>query len=422
MRSDDEKAEPVHVQPNSRRLGNPFWTLCTAAGLSATGTGITSAALPLLVLVIVGDGANAAALGVVAAAAQLPALLFALPSGILADRYDRRSIMLGADLARAVCLFIFGVLVVIDAVSIWTIVAVAFVLGAGEALFSGAAQPLLPALVDVKHLDTANGRLTTATDVGAEFVGPPVGSAVFALTRSLPFFADAATYLVSGLLVSRLPPTARADRPVDRPRLAPAITMTRTSPTLRSLWFALLILALCNSVVTTLTVLVLRDRVGLDERWFGVALAVIAAGAVAAGIGSGRLTRRWGGRGVLVASIIANAASYVVFGSATNIVVSFAALVVWGFSVTTGVIIAMSIRQRLTGDAIRGRVMSLFRFAIGIGGVIGALTAGAVTSGLGLTGTIASAAAVQLVAAAVVVGGVHDVGLDPVDIEHSRSG
>ncbi|WP_420453013.1 MFS transporter [Ilumatobacter sp.] len=388
-----------------RGLGAPFRTLCSAAALSSTGTGITDAALPLLVLAIAGEGATPAALGLVAAATQLPVVLFALPSGIIADRYSRRTIMLASDAGRAVCLAIFALVVLVGDVTVWTTAIAAFGVGVGRALFTGAIQPLLPTLVPDDQLDSANGRLTTATDVGAEFVGPPIGSLLFSIASCVPFVADAATYVVSSVLVARLPADAPGARASQRPRVGPAFAAVRCSATLRSLWFALVVLALCNSVVSTLAVLVLSDRVGLSERYYGLALTVLASGGIVSGLVSSRLSARWGSRRVLVAAIVVNAGSYVVFGLATSIAVSFAALVAWGFSVTTGVIIAMSMRQRLTTDDIRGRVMSVFRFGIGVGGVLGAVAAGIITAEIGLTTTIVGSAVVQLLAAVVIVSG-----------------
>ena len=395
--------------PTRRRLGTAFATLCTAAGLSSTGTGITDAALPLYVLAVVGTDAGAGALGVVAAAAALPSVVLALPSGVVADRYDRRRIMLAADVGRAACLAVFAVLALSGAVAVWSIALLALAVGAGQTLFAGAAQPLLPTLVDDDGLDAANGRLTTATDVGGEFVGPPIGSALFSVAHAVPFAVDAATYVASGILIRRLPRSPTATEPRARARLGPAVAAVRASRTLRSLWLALAVLALCNTTVSTILVLLLRDRVGLAERWFGVAFSAIAAGAVVAGVTAGSVAARLGSRTTLTLAIVVNLAAYVTLGLTERVVAAFAALVVWGYAVTTGTIVAMSIRQRRAPDEIRGRVMSLFRFGTAVGALAGALAAGALASWIGPSPTVVTAGALQLVTVLIVVVGVRDV-------------
>ena len=395
--------------PTRRRLGEPFRTLCTAAGLSSTGTGITDAAVPLYVLAVAGADAGPGALGVVAGAAALPSVVLALPSGVVADRYDRRQIMLGADLGRAACLVAFAVLALAGAVATWSIAVLALAVGAGQALFAGAAQPLLPTLVDDERLDDANGRLATATDVGGEFVGPPIGSALFTVAHAVPFAFDAVTYVASSILIGRLPRPPTPAGPRARPRLAPAVAAVRASRTLRSLWIALVVLALCNTTVSTILVLLLRDRIGLAERWFGVAFSAIAAGAVVAGLGTGRAVAALGARATITLAIVVNLAAYVTLGLTERVAVAFVALVVWGLAVTTGTIVAMSIRQRRTRDEIRGRVMSLFRFGTALGALIGALAAGALASWIGPSSTVVTAGAVQLVTVVVVLAGVRDV-------------
>lgn len=392
---------------STKPLGRRFWTLCSASALSAVGSGVTITALPLLVLAIAGEDTSARSLALVAAVNRFPRLVLSLPSGVLADRFDRRRIMLIADLTRAVALAGFCLLLLADMTPIGLVAVLAFVLGAGEAMFVGSAQPLVPNLVDDDQLEDANGRLSTAVDLGAEFVGPPLGSLTFSIARIVPFFVDMWTFVISAGLIWKLPIERRTSHGAATRRLGPAITAVRANMTLRSLWISLVILATCNAAVATLSVLLLRDELGVSEAWIGAALTPTAVGAVIAGIAAGRFTRRVGPRRGLAMAVVANAGSYVLYGSAPNVVVALVALFAWGLSVTTGVIIAISIRQRLVADELRGRAMSLFSFGIAGGGFIGALIASGADA-TGVRAMVIGAGIAQLVVVALVLAGIEN--------------
>jgi MFS family permease len=81
----------------------------------------------------------------------------------------------------------------------------AFLLGCCEVLFFSAAQALIPDLVPAPRLAAANGRQQAATVTGQLFAGPPVGSALFAISPVLPFGLNALSFSVSALLLRRLP-------------------------------------------------------------------------------------------------------------------------------------------------------------------------------------------------------------------------
>src|SRR5262245_7152161 len=100
--------------------------------LSSAGTSTTATAYPLLVLATTGSKAEA---GAVAFARILPMALFALPAGIAADRWSRKWLMIGADGLRAVAIGALAAAIVTDRAAFWAIMVVAFIEGAGAALF-----------------------------------------------------------------------------------------------------------------------------------------------------------------------------------------------------------------------------------------------------------------------------------------------
>ena len=180
-------------------LGGRFAKLWSASAVSNLGDGVDAVALPLLAESLTRDPLLFAG---VAVAQRLPWLLFSLQAGAIADRVDRRRLMAIVNAARAGLLAVFGVAVLLDAASIWLLYGVGFLLGVAETLFDNAAQSILPALVPRPALERANGRLMAAETVTNQFVGPPLGGALFSVAAAAPILLDAGTFAVSAGLIA----------------------------------------------------------------------------------------------------------------------------------------------------------------------------------------------------------------------------
>ena len=396
-------AMPV-TQP-SRRWTAGYRRLWSATATSAIGTGMTTAAIPLVAAL---RPDSEFLLGAVAAAGLLPGLLLAIPAGVAADRWDRRRIMIWADLLRAVAVGVAAVVLAGGTLPAVALAGLAFVIGAGETMFVTASQSALPSLVTDQALDEANGHLQAATDGGREFVGPPIGSWLFHLVRWAPFAGDAVTYAASAAILTGVPATAgRADGQHPLPRehgdgVGPAWRFLRGHRALAVLAGALVVLSMSGAAVLALLVLVVTQRWGLDDAWFGVALTLVACGATLAGMLAGVVRRVLSARVTMALAVAVNAVSYLVIGAAGPLA-AIPALVAWGIAVTLGNITSVGIRQRAVPAELLGRVMGLFRAALGAGGVVGA-TLGGVLAGATTVGTVAVVAGlVQLPVAAVLL-------------------
>lgn len=375
-----------------RRLGRPFSLLWFSSASSAVGTGMTVTALPLLAAV---NGESGFVLGVIAAAGLVPGLLFAVPTGMLADHYDRRRLLIWSHLARFVVLVIATVLVLSDTIGAVALALIAFFIGVGETVYVGCAQALVPAVVISDDLDEANGRLQAAEDTAREFIGPPLGSALFSIAAWIPFGADALTYLASASLLARMPtpPHQQATR---RPSMRPAWAVFRGSRPLQVIGAALLVLAFAGEAVAAMLVLVVRDELQISEFWFGPFIAVLALGSASAGVVAGRLRSIISARLSMVSAIALNAWAYLVIGLADQWPLVLGALFIWGFSVTYGLITSLGIRQRLIPLELLGRTMGLFRTAVGAGAVIGALSGGLLATATSATTVATAAGFIQL--------------------------
>jgi MFS family permease len=176
---------PTHAR---RGLGRDFRAVWAAVLISSTGDGMFITAFPLLAARLTTDPVLIAGVTI---AQRLPWLLVSLFSGAIADRMDRRRLMIGADVVRGVVVAAFGIGVVVHVVDIWTLYGCAFLLTVGETLHVSAGQAVLPALVEPRDLLQANSRFGIAQISSAQFLAllpstsPPPRPSLPTRSRSL---------------------------------------------------------------------------------------------------------------------------------------------------------------------------------------------------------------------------------------------
>jgi MFS family permease len=383
-------------------LGARYHRLWAATAISNLANGVLYASMPLLAQTIT---RSPAAVAGVTAATALPGLLVALHAGAVVDRLDRRKVMIAMDLARFVVLVAFSIVVLSDDVPLAVLYVVAFLLGSGDVTFDGAARSVVPALVPSERLDAANGRLAAATDVMDELLGPPTGVALFAIAASAPFVFDAATFALSALLLAtitgafraeRVVPTTAAAAPSFRREIAEGLRFVRDTHVLRVLASATGMLAFFSSANLAVLVLFVLETLDLPRAGYGYLLMTIAIGGVLGSLAVERLTRRFGRVPVIVAAVGANGAAYLLLAASRGPAVATVATVLWGGSVSIGMTISIGMRQMRTPDRLLGRVMSVFRVLVGVGGVAGALLGGAVAGAAGLRAPYLWSGVIQL--------------------------
>src|SRR5436309_5431411 len=169
-----------------------FRLLWLAATASALGNGVRWIALPLLA---VRQTTDPGAISLVTVAEEAPWVLFGLLAGVLADRYDRRRVLVAGNLARAGLMVAFTLAVAGGVATIPVIAALGFLLTCGEAVAGAAETALIPALVPAGRRPAANGRLQAGILVTDTLVGSPVGALLFTLAAVAPFALDAGTFL-----------------------------------------------------------------------------------------------------------------------------------------------------------------------------------------------------------------------------------
>jgi MFS family permease len=366
-------------------LGRDYWRLWWASTVSSAGDGAFEAALPLLAVTITRDPRLVA---VVTAATYLPWLLLSLPAGAVVDRYDRATLMWRAQAIQAAVVAIIAVLIVFREAGIEVLAAAGFLLGSAEVIFSNAAQSVLPALVPPELLAKANGSQQVSLTVGESFVGPPVGSLLFAAAAALPFGLDAASFAGSAALVATLPRTRpapeHAKRPAIRAQIAEGLRWLVRHRLIRVVAVLLGIYNFANQMGQAVLVLLATQTLHVSTRGYGLLLAASAVGSVVGGLVNPVLTRKLGLLLSLVLPGVVDAAAFVGIGLAPDAVVVAALLAVQGFSVAMWNVVTVTLRQQTVPGHLLGRVNSVYRM-LGWGLMpLGALAGGFVAHAAGL--------------------------------------
>ncbi|MEU0052301.1 MFS transporter [Streptomyces sp. NPDC006309] len=278
-------------RPPSLWRNRDFNLLWTGQCLSDLGGAMVDLALPLLVLQWTGSPARA---GLVGTAGLVTTMVCRLPAGVLADRFDRRRLMIVCDVLRIAVYALLGCAVVTDTATLPLILAAVVAGSAATAVFSTAEHAAVRNLVPIDQLTTAVAR-NEARTYGVSLAGPPLGGLLFGLGRALPFLGNAVSFLLSLAAVLFI------RRPLQQPRqeAPPAAVASATQgvrfllghPFLRSL---LLIAAPLNMAFTGMIfamTLSLR-RAGLSPFLVGLAGTIFALGGFLGAFAAPTLQRR----------------------------------------------------------------------------------------------------------------------------------
>jgi MFS family permease len=355
-----------------------FSALLIAAGVSALGDGMRLAAFPLLAVTLT---ANPVAVTGIAIANRLPWLFAALFSGALADRYDRRILMILVDIARGAVVAALAIAVLVGADYLAILYIVAVMLGIGETLFSAAAQGLLPEVVPATHLPRANSRLFTVQMVGSNFVGPMVGSWFFGLSRAVPFLLDAASFLIGSALLGTVRNNAAASGADSRKSLlqdiVDGLAWVWRHPLMRSFLIVVTVVNLTQSASQSLLVLLATRDLGMSASAFGFVLAASGVGAFFGGLLSPRIGNRLGVPYILLPSIAVTCPLFAIISWTRQPIVLCLALGINAFLGLLANVQMLSLRQRIVPGPLLGRVSSVTMFAsFGFAIPAGALGAG----------------------------------------------
>jgi MFS family permease len=370
------QAETVAARPAG--LGRDFTQLLSATLISTLGDGALVAALPLFAQSLT---TNPVQISGVATAATLPWLLLSVIGGAIADRFDRRRLMMGAQCVQAALVGAVALIATLHLTQLWMLYVLAFGLGAAAIIFQNSSQAAVPALVHRDGLDSANGRLGAAMQVSQSFAGPPLGAALFAFAIPAPFWLNTATFVLSVLLLSRIRAKTRPERQGPRTALFTDVKEGLKWLGSHRLPLSLTLIAgagnFCEQMALGTLVLFAHSILHLGNRGYGVLLAAMAIGGVLGSLVAPRLVQRFGGLRIAVFTQIVGPLVWLAIGLVGRTAVTVVVLFTF-FSIVLSLwnVVASSTRQRVVPGELLGRVTGAGRMA-----AYGALPLGSLAGG-----------------------------------------
>ncbi|GAA1767041.1 MFS transporter [Nocardioides hankookensis] len=369
-----------------RRFGIGFRWLIASSWVSNLGDGIALAAGPLLVASLTHDPILVA----LAALLQwLPPLVFGLYAGALADRLDRRLIIVTVDLARAVVLVLLTLTVATDVVSIWLVLVAMFLLGTAEVFADNTAATLMPMLVQRDDLAIANARLTTGFITVNQLAGPPIGAALFALGHAVPFATQAVVVALGAVLISRvvLPEHRREPAPDTHLRhdIAEAFRWVRHHAAVRTLVLTIFVFNITFGAAWSILVLYATQRLGLGPIGFGLLTTISAVGGLVGTLSYGWITRRVSLGNLMRIGLVFETFTMLSLALTTTAWVAMCIFFVFGAHAFIWGTTSLTIRQRAVPTELQGRVGSVNLVGVYGGLVIGSGIGGVIAQHWGVT-------------------------------------
>jgi predicted outer membrane lipoprotein len=341
------------------------------------------------------------ALSLVGLAWTLPLVLFVLLGGVFSDRYDRRWLMVGADLVRAAAIGLLGILSLWGVLELWHVVALIAFVGLGDAFFNPASTAIVPDLLPDEQLPQANALQGLLRPLAIRLIGPALGGFIVAGVGSgTAFVLDAASFLASAAAVAAI--TTRPGREVTAHgvrqtlhEVREGLTFVRATPwiwaTLVSAMLSLLVFVGPEQVLLPFLV---KNRLGLGADALGGIFAVGGVGAILMAITVGQLGQPRLRVTAMYAAWSVGVLLIAGFGLMTALWQAMLLSAVGGGLFELGQMIWTTLLQQLVPRDLLGRVSSLdWLVSVGLVPVSFALT-GPVAGAIGPEGTMVAAGTV----------------------------
>jgi MFS family permease len=343
-------------------MGPAFNRLWASSIVSNLSDGILIAAAPLLAISLTDSTVLISAIG---AMVMLPWLLFAIPIGVLVDRVDRRFIMAGANATRSAVVGVLALLISIDQVSIYWLLAASFVVGVCEVAADTTAQSLIPQILEEKNFEKGNSRLQISETVIQGFVGAPLSGFIYAIAIALPFFINSLGLAVASLLALSIPIKYLQDVRTDNVEkektkfvadMKFGIKYLFNEKVLRRLVVTTALIGVCYSMGTATMVLFIIKELELPKQLFGVILTIQGIGAITGAFMAPRLSKKFGRSRVMTFGITSSSVVLLLQGFCPNIYIFVALATFGGFAVSQWNILLMATYQTVIPNELYGRI------------------------------------------------------------------
>jgi MFS family permease len=379
--------------------------------------------LVALLVIVYDRSKDPVLLGVVGAARVLPYVLLSVPAGIVADRYDRRLVLLVTDLVRGAIMLAMAALVAVggDHGPIWPIVALAILATCFSSFFGPTIGAFLPSLVgDESRLGPANSAWASLDNL-AFIIGPAIGGVLIALSGlTAAFLLNAVSFVVVAVVLWQLPSTRRSvaqaagpgapetstGEPVATPM--PVTQPAVVPPSMRAIAVPMSGLALLDVVasfafggLSVLTVVLATTTFHAGEEATGYLNAAIGVGGLVAAVVSGALMLRPSLVPPLIGGSVLLALGFAGLGAVSSVVPALVAMTVASAGSLLVEVVDATIFQRVVPDTLRGRALGVIATVSTLAYAGGAFALPVLAGPLG-AGPVLAACGVAVLVAAVV--------------------
>ncbi len=369
------------------RLGTGFRWLLASSWSTNLGDGVATAAGPLLVASLTRDPF------LVSLAAMMqwaPPLVFGLYAGVLADRHDRRRVVIAANLVRATVLSVLTITLFTGTVSVAGALVALGLLATAEVFADNTSTTLTPMLVHRDDLAIANSRLQTGFITLNQLIGPSLGAALFAAGVMWPFATELVLVTAGVLLVSKvvLPAHGRDASDVRSTMLrdiAEGFRWVVHNAAVRTLVLTILIFNITFGAAWSVLVLYATQRLGLGAVGFGLLTTVSAAGGLLGTGLYGWLTRRVSLGNVMRAGLIIETLTHLALAVTTSAWVAMVVFFIFGAHAFIWHTTSLTVRQRAVPAHLQGRVTSVNTIGVYGGLVVGSAVGGIIATNYGVT-------------------------------------
>ncbi len=359
------------------RLGRSFRWLLASSWVTNLGDGITLAAGPLLVA---SQTHNPLAVAMAALLQRLPWLMFGLFAGVVADRVNRRAIVMITGLVRAAILVLLIASILTRHVDTGVVLAALFLFGVNETFGDTAASTLLPMLVDKQDLGIANARSLTGVLVWSQLAGPPIGAALFAAGMALPFVTECVCVLAGVVLITRVRLPAREARTRGtrvRSEIREGWRWLWAHPAIRTLAITIFTFNITFGAAWSVLVLYARERLGMGAIGFGLITTAMAAGGLLGTFSYGWLERRVPLGVIMRGGLIIETLTHLALALTRWVWLALIVFTIFGAHAFIWGTTSSAVRQRAVPTEYQGRVSSVY-----LTGVVGGIVIGSALGGI----------------------------------------
>jgi len=370
------------------RLGTDFRWLLASSWTSNIGDGIGLAAGPLLIASATDDPLLVASAALLQ---RLPWLLFGLYAGVLADRLDRRVLVVTVNALRTAVLAVVALTIVTGAVNVPLVLGAMFALGTAETFADTTTTTLLPMVVGHAELGIGNARLVVGHITANQLVGPPIGAALFAVGMAWPFAVQAVCVALAAVLVARvaLAPVAPSRHEVPtRRQIADGMRWLWQHAPVRTLTLTIVTFNVTFGATWSVLVLYATERLGMGDIGFGLLSTASAVGGVIGSWSYGWIERRFRLAAVMRVGLVIETLTHLALVLTTVPVVALTVLFVFGVHAAVWNTTSSSIRHRAVPAAFQGRVASVYMIGVHGGIVVGSAVGGLVARTWGVLGAL----------------------------------